>query len=273
MTTGSADQPDDSVFHDASLRAFQCGVIVRSSKNIIAANSLDNITNICKCFFDELDLSGYFRISMDDEISKSMFGKGISRIAADTLKNNTQTGNQKVLLQDGFLIVNTSSTYFFLSTEKLSASYIDILKDNLVFFVDVIEAWCINHLQKKSMHRDFECARSNLTDKLKDSVRGIATANKYLIENYYSMSEDLLTSLVVRFPTLALEADQEEMILDIINLAINKQLGAILHQIESNNKLCDVIGETFDTLTDIAKDEDSFDSFSGQSCELAIQIF
>ncbi len=271
--TELSGQLDLSVFRDATLRAFQCGIIVRSSRNIIAANSLEKITCICKSFFDELDLSGYFKMSMDDETSKSMFGKGISRAAANKLKNKTESNKQKVLIYEGFLIINTENTCFVLSTEKLDCSYIATLQDNLMFFVDSIEAWCINHLQKKSMHRDFDSARSNLTDKLKESVHGIATANKYLIENYYAMSEDLLTSLVVRFPTLALEADQEEMILDIINLAIKKQLGAILHQIESNNKLCDVIGETFDTLTDIAQDEDKFDSFVGQSCELASQVF
>lgn len=271
--TDSAAQLDFSAFHDASLRAFQCGIIVRSSRNIIAANSLDKITSICKSFFDELDLSGFFKMTMDDEIARSMFGQGISRAAASKLKNKAESKKQKLLLFEGFLIINTPSTCFVLNTEKLDCRYIDTLQDNLMFFVDSIEAWCINYLQKKNMHRDFDYARSNMSDKLKESVTGIATANKYLIENYYSISEDLLSDLVVSFPTLALEADQEEMILDIINHSIKKQLGAILSQIESNNKICDVIGETFDTLTDIAQEAENFDSFVEQSCELTSQIF
>lgn len=271
--TDLASQLNFSVFRDATLRAFQCGIIVRSSRNIIAANSLDKITSICKSFFDELDLSGFFKMTMDDEISRSMFGTGISRVAASKLKNRAESKKQKVVIYEDFLIINTPNTCFVLNTENLDCNYIDTMKDNIMFFVDSIEAWCINYIQKKSMHRDFDCARSSMSGKLKESVSGIATANKYLIENYYSISEDLLSDLVVSFPTLALEADQEEMILDIINHSIKKQLGAILSQIESNNKICDVIGETFDTLTDIAQEEEKFDSYVGQSCELATQIF
>lgn len=226
-------------------------------------------------FLSDLDLSGFFRIEVEGESVKRMFGQGVKRELMYKMRAciNCYDPCQKVLREDGFLSIKTGNTYFLVDTHNVQEEFADILQDNLTLFVDSVQSWCNKQITHLNVHKQHQTAKDQLANKLRESISGITTANKQLIQNYHTISEDLLSNLIARFPSLALEADQEEMVLDIINISIAKQVDIIQGQIESNQELCNLLREAIESLAidevkEIQMASNDVENFEGPAVEL-----
>ncbi|WNO07616.1 hypothetical protein [Teredinibacter sp. KSP-S5-2] len=262
-------------YQGSSIHAFQCGVIVRAVRSILSASTLGSLESSCLIFLTDLNLSGFFRIEVEGESVKRMFGHGVKRELMLKMRScaNCYDLCQKVLREDGFLSIKTGNTYFLVDTHSVHGDFVDILQDNLLLFVDSVQSWCNKHITHINVHQQHQTAKDQLSNKLRESIRGIVTANKQLIQNYHTISEDLLSNLIARFPSLALEADQEEMVLDIINQSISKQVDIIQGQIESNQDLCNLLTEAIESLSkdevkEIQMASNDVESFGGPAIEL-----
>ncbi len=223
------------------------GTITRSSRLLLKCDSLDSFTNTITVTLENLGTSGYFKILCGPESRNRQFGKGIKKSYCDVIKSD-YTDQDKIYSGDDFLIFNTANVMLIVDSRELEDMDFDLLRDNIAIFVDTIHAWLEHHSKLWKDRKTSENERQDITKKLQDFTRCLTRLNNNLIENQQLINEELISSLSAIFPTLGLEPDQEETILNIVESTVMKEQQVMQNQVNQNNDVTVLIHQAIDAL-------------------------
>lgn len=218
------------------------GLNARSTANLIHAHTLQDMITICERYFKEMDLRGFFRVCVNDECHTKKFGleKASTNYSRMAKIAEALTQDQKIIVTDEFLIINAEMLLLTVEVDDQVQSDVSIYQDLLVIFTDTLEGWLTNYGLKKLLSKN-----------LNRSLQDIIQASQDLIEKYIAESDELLYGIIARFPTLGLEIDQEEMILDVIRDSSRRQLSLLENEIQRNSKFGDILIESVKALEDV----------------------
>lgn len=224
------------------------GSAIRYSRDLIKTQSAEKALELTGRYLGGLSLSGYLRFLVGDARRPTTFGNKISRHFVHeicAIKPHLAS-DEKICIAEDFVIIKSRMSFIFLCRKELDAQRLDKLQDILAVLLDTIDAWLDNYMLRKE-----------ISLVLQNSLSDLISSSSELLNQHRSASDDLLSSMIVRFPILGLQADQENMILDILNVAAEKHIELIEKQIKKNNSLGDILISSVDMLNNA---DEYFDS-------------
>lgn len=248
-------------YHRCLRQQFLFGLNARVSSSLIHAGNLIDSIEISKRYLEEMELKGFLRVCVNQECHTNVFGDNFSSKAFSQIAKKEDLFNKhdKILMVGDFLIIKSPQLILAVEFDNRTREDADIFQDLLVIYTDNLEGWLCNYGLKKS-----------LSFNLNRSLQDIIQASQELIEKYISESDELVYDIMARFPTLGLESDQEEMILDIIRDSSKKQLNLLENEIQRNSKFGDILIESVRLLEDAhtKKTENQFETHNQSSVDL-----
>lgn len=230
--------------------AHQCGLLTRASRALFHCRSLDQAVRIFGDTLFELGLSGCF--SIGDEARRSqahVFGDKLSKETFDEMLQQC-TDAEKVCVVGSCLMVRTKDLKLLGCMALDDAIVRDLIQDNLAIFCDSFQAWLDRFLEDENKEQRTYHDRLRYADKMNEILGCISRFNLHLIEGNRDIYQDLLSALIAKFPSLGLEADQEETILNLIEGAKNRQEKHLIMQLKYNDDLKEIISTSVENILD-----------------------
>lgn len=238
---------DAALLSTAMKSNFQLGVFSRASRIFMQCNEFNPFCYYVTDTLEELGLSGRIKLTAGGNCAHTPFGQGICPNVYNSL-NDLAHCSSKILLQPNFFIFNTQHVLLILDTEKNEAMEIDLLVDNMTIYMDTIHYWLEQHHKITKERKEIEHERSRVVSNLHSFIECITRLNQHLTEAQQTVNEDLLTRLIGIFPIMGMEADQEEIILNIVHDARRKERALIEQQLQQNDDLRTVMRQAIAAL-------------------------
>ncbi len=221
------------------------GCSSRASNSLMHAGGMEDAAGVTKAFLNDMGLSGYFLFNTEQSFPVTRFGSGVCQEVLQDMRRIQECidGTDKICVEHHFIMVRAPLIHLFVVRDKGLEVDLGIIQDILPLYIDSLSVWVEDFLVKDKL-------RENLDSALSDTINGGAL----LIENYLKVSDELVCGMVSRFPTLGLEADQENMILDTLNASMKRHIDLIEYEIQRNSKLGDVLISTVGELLDAKED-------------------
>lgn len=237
----------DDYYRCTQLNAHQSGILNRASRELIQSDTLAEANTVLTSTLNELHLSGCFQVFWGSDRAFSKFGDGIQKSECHELFKIRKSG-QKIIWVDDYFVFNTHCLYLVANLKGQEPVAVDLLKDNITIFCDSFGAWVQLHHDKAIEREISTLEKLKAADKMNEILNCLTRLNTHLIEGNRQIFQNLLSGLVSQFPRLALEGDQEDAILDIIELAKDRQQANLSAQIQYNDDLKTVLSEAIGTL-------------------------
>ena len=221
--------------------AFQNGIISQAARAIISLTDLDDLVSVITTTLESLSVAGLGKVSCLEYRKSFQFGKRISREQCKELSCYA-TCQQKILATDDFIVVKNKSVLLIVNTSNIGPMESDLLQDNLASFADIIQSWTDDHADRKKAELALQAERSAAATQLDNVAQRLDILGEQLVNDFNQSAENLMSKLMSLFPSIGLEPDQEEKILDSIATALNRQELAILAQIDYNKDARALLG-------------------------------
>lgn len=231
----------------SEVNAFQNGVINRASRSIIASRELDDISNVLVTCFETLSLTGCGKIEYLGKRKSLSFGGKLTKSQCLEISCFRQCSD-KVSAQENYIYVNTKNILIVVSTADKYDLESDLLQDNVVVLADMIQHWIENRIEQKKIEDELKEERINTAKKIEGVSACMDRISKHISDVFHDSARDLLSDLSSKFPSMGLEADQEDYILDIVCKSVDKQRDALLIQDVYNKDLRDILRNTIGIL-------------------------
>ncbi len=238
----------NGAIHASYLNAHQCGVLNRISRSILAATNPEEIINIVASAAESLSLSGCCKIEALEQRLSVKFGRGFSRSQCTELVYLTNCQG-KVVATDHFLFFTTDNVFIVIDTCDLTELESELFKDNLTIFSDTLQTWIEQYSYQNKIQQRAKQERLMAADQMNDILTCLTRLNENLLGTHVHITEELISELVAKFPTMALEIDQEDNILNIVDTSVKKHQGIIDAQIKQNNDLKLIMAGAIEALT------------------------
>lgn len=238
---------DQALLATTMKNAFQLGVFSRASRLLMQCEEFDDFCHHATETLEEVGLSGRIKLSCGEENRQVTFGNGIRPVVFSSLSGLDRC-KSKICSGSTFFIFNTRHVLLILDTEDTDAVELDLLTDNLTIYMDTIHHW-LDQQQRISEERVKNgIERSKVITNLRSFVECVTRLSQHLTETQQAVNEDLLTQLISVFPVMGMEADQEEIILNIVNDARGKERTLMEQQLRQNDDLRFVMKQAIDAL-------------------------
>lgn len=251
--------PAAPVLDAASLamkNAYQLGIITRVTRRIVRCQSVRDICQVIGEASNQFHISGCFRVICAGEQNSCQFGEGISRVHCRQL-SYFGACDKKLNSTDAYTVFKTDHLLLVLLTADMSATDLDILKDNITILIDTIHFWLENHERIVNKEQESQIAKLTVADKMNDIVGTMLRFSQHLIESHQHLCQNLLSNLLVSLPSLGLEVDQEESMINLVGHA-NEEHGKLINlQISHNEEMRTVMADAVRLLANyVAEQED-----------------
>ena len=252
-TAPAASAPDAAAL--AMKNAYQLGIITRVTRRIVRCQSVRDICRVIEEAANQFNVSGCFRVICAGEQNSCRFGDGISRSHCLQLADIGEC-NHKLQSNDGYSVFKTDHLLLVLLTAGMSETDVDILKDNITILIDTIHFWLQNHERIVVKERESQAAKLVVADKMNGIAGTMLRFSQHLIENHRRLCHDLLSDLLVNLPSLGLEVDQEESMINLVGYA-NEEHGKLINlQIAHNEEMRIVMTEAAQLLANYVTEQE-----------------
>ncbi len=205
------------------------GVIARSCQQVVAATTLPEISQLIVEMFSELGISGLLRLQIKEEKLSQSFGESLRKSNLKKLLESNQQ-QQKVYQSCNITVIQDDSVIFLI--EDASVRYNHHLIDVMTSYIDIIQSWCNNYSHLRNIEQELFGERQKLINHIKQMQSKFDLVESQIDEIQEEVVEEILGNLMQAFPTLGLEADQENLILDIFHTSFNKQIKIFKNQMD-----------------------------------------
>ena len=244
-------KPSEQLLSFANENAYVCSAIARLSSSLNGSLPLAEIALKLKQFLCNLNVSGFCRLSLNDQTNRFFFNSGCPLKALHTF--NGINGN-KIQRSGSYILFKTESVDLILNLATKTEAEIDVFIDTTAILIDVIEntiSQCKTQLKlAEDRAQGLELAKLELSH----SMSKIEAENTEIQKRIHQMSQNFLHGLLNKLPALALEDDQEQYLIQLVefecyeladlaerNVASSEELsnsikGAIHNLVESQSK-------------------------------------
>lgn len=215
------------------------GLNARFTRKLMSTYSAEQALELSKKYLEDIGLSGYIRLLRGDARNAVKFGQQISRVSLKEIfsGNFCMKENEKICIEDDFIIIKTPLTFLFICRKNLNNLSVDKLQDVLAIFIDTVDTWLDDHIIRYELSNTLQCSMIELIEESAE-----------LLNYHHTASDELLSDIDALFPTLGLQQDQEDIILQTIKSALNKHMHQIGKQIQKNNALGETLLNSVDAL-------------------------
>jgi phosphotransferase system IIB component len=228
--------------------AFQLGVFSRASRLLMRCDEFDGFWPCVQETLKEVGLSGSIKFHCGDLVRYGTFGCGISPTVLHSLRCMDRC-QAKICSNNEFLIYNSDHVLLIVDTKGSDAADLDLMIDNLTIYMDTIQNWLDHHERLCTEREEIRKERIKVSINLDSFIQCITRLSEHLIHTQQAVNEELISQLIAVFPVLGMEADQEEVILNIVNDARAKERALLDQQLCQNNELRTVMKQAIDALT------------------------
>ena len=270
--SNSMIQIDKDHFDTILNNAYQCGVVSRSSKLLMCCKLSDELSEVFLEALVTFGVSGIFKLYFEDAEYVRVVGKGIPKHIFKEIEALPES-QDKVSETQHLMAFTTKNVKLVIATTTLNSQQTGLYKDNLMQLVDAIQAWVENYHFDRSTKQQHVNDKVVSAERLHEVVHCLNKLNLHLIESNRQISQDLYSNLIAKFPMLALEADQEESILDIMKDALDRQDVLMKAQVHHNDELKDILKQAINSLVEDIEEHFSFKGLGQNSALAGSQVF
>lgn len=242
------------------------GQLCQFSRALLQSGDLDAALKQANNLLLNIGASGFIRLSCATDSKRSFFNQGVSRQDLLSLQS-LAARSDKICCDHQLLQIKTLHVYLVVEVSKLQPYQKDILTDHLAIFVDTLDAWLQLYEQKAHHEQDRLQQNNHHAQLLHQSISQLEQISDNLKMSYQQLIQELLCNFTRHFPTMALEHDQEELILAIAEHECDKHASAVSKQLSENRSLIALLNATAQQLTQTEEQQDKMLS-NGQSIEL-----
>ena len=229
METASTQQ----TIHLAMQNAYQAGILSRASRALIGCQQFGEFVQVVSRTFEELDCCGCAKFTFAEDSSHIRLGKGVGK------QCNCENS----------IVLNSKRVALIIDISKKSATESGLLRDSISIFFDTMNSWLEHHSSIHDERKETALEKMDIVKNLDNFTECLYRINDHLLETQQHVREDLLSQLIGAFPRLGLDADQENMILDIVNNAIERENQLLNSQVQQNVELRELIQRAVFALT------------------------
>lgn len=209
------------------------GQISHFTTALLNDRSLQQAINHAKTLLENISVCGFIKCGHKDESIKTFSGKGFGRKALKYVQELTGNSN-KIIRTSHVLQIKTEDVYLLASIDNKSEMDKDILVDQLAIFVDILQSWFNNFQSQKQVEALHYASNKTHASRLTESIQLLEQANLKLSHSYQHLLQEIVCTLTQNFPTMALEADQEDLIMSLVEHECQKHQSVILEQLNQN---------------------------------------
>ena len=235
MTNTTSMTIEQKHYNTLQANAHQCGLLNRASRLLLQSKNLHQAAEVLQSTLEDFPLSGYVKLFTHSKNLVRKFGQGIPRRDFATIRDSFKSNN-KIQVRNEHLLIQTANTQLIVKLEAKLLAYSGLVQDNLAIYCDTLQAWVEAYQAKRQLQQQQLQERLSSAQQLQDLVHCLTKLNGHLLQNHQLIVQELLSALLAQFPTLALQADQEEAILDVVNRSLNKQGQLLDAQVQNNNE-------------------------------------
>ena len=242
---GSADRQLIDTYAETSAIS---GQICQFSRALLATDDINEALTLAKNVLINTNTSGFLRMCSQQHSKRCFFNQAPKRAFLVTFKKAIKHPH-KIYCDGEVLQIKTSRLYLIINIKCLKSYQKDILIDHLAIFVDTLDAWLKLKDHKDAFaqaHIDKNISQAN---QIEQTTSQLKTITNHLESSYQALVQELLCALTTKFPTMALELDQEELILELIQNECQKHKVAVSKQVNKNKQLLTLLENTVEQLT------------------------
>lgn len=219
------------------------GQMCQFSRALLQSNSLDTALAQAEKLLLNIGASGFIRLTCQVGSIRRFFNKGLSR---RVLLNLQQLVNSelKITTSKGLLQLKTQYVYLVVDITQLKPYQQDIFVDHLAIFIDTLDAWLQLFEEKERDKRHHVEQNDQHASQIYQSITQLEIISDRLQVSFQQLVQELLCNFTKHFPTMALEHDQEELILAIAEHECDKHAMAITKQLTENKSLISLLNST-----------------------------
>jgi hypothetical protein len=226
------------------------GQISHFTTALLNDRRLERAINHAKTLLDNINVCGFIKCGNENNSLKSFTGKGFDRTALKYVQELTGNNN-KIIMTSHVLQIKTQDVYLLASIANKTELEQDILVDQLAIFVDILQAW-FNNFQSQERVEALHKANNKIhANRLTESIKLLDSANKKLSNSYQHLLQEIVCTLTQNFPTMALEADQEDLIMSLVEQECQKHQSVILEQLQQNQHVSNHLVDAVEQLNSV----------------------
>jgi hypothetical protein len=261
------EQNNNNIINSFAETASLNGSIARFSRAIMETHCLKTFSKHVRNLLSESDTSGLLRFRLPNEQSKHVVNKGVKRRLLSQLQELITT-QDKIARTTDLLQFNTQYTYLVIDIEDKADYQQDLLVDNLALLVDTIDLWLQNFIDTQDKFEALKADNQKHAVQIEQSITLIDQSNQNLSQSYQTLIHDILCRLTSQFPTMALEHDQEEMILKLVESECLKHRTVIDAQKQQNEEVKQLLQSAIEQLNQSFENQVKEHTTAQQSVEL-----
>ncbi len=241
----------------AMVNSHHNGLIARSSRSILECLTANDVMGVVTRTLDELGLSGggQFIVDADGECLNFQFGGGLS-LSYGSGENGFVNFDDNSDSDSGSLVFREKNFLLIISFETEPNAEREQLRDNLTILVDIVQGWISRSLESTRVEFLQRNQRVDLTIKMTGIIDCLGKVSQHLIDSHHRVVERLNAELLAQFPNMSLEPSQEGSIINIANLAMEKQKGLLKSQLNQNEDLRLIMQEVIKALVLVETQEE-----------------
>ncbi len=246
MAINSNNNPD--VILQSLFRSnHQLGITTRFASAISRVKDTESLTRLTEAALIDFGMSGLFQIVEPSNKYLKRFGNAIDRSVFERLVCMQKCGD-KICARDNFIIFCLTHFTLILDAADLKEEQIDETKDNLAIFCDIIDAWINQYVQVQQQLEELAVYKNQILENISLLTQNVGNTSHTIKTQHAEIAQSLLHKLATRFPTLGLEPDQEDEILNNIETTIEMYGKLIKDQVLSNHQLIALLSEAAEFL-------------------------
>ena len=236
----SCDQFDKDAISVATLSAFQSRVTSRVSKSLLACRSFGQFTVVITSAMEDLGCSGFGKFMFARDVSHIKFGNGL----------------REGVSSDQHIIMNSERVALIVDATQVIKAEVSMLRETVAILFEVMTIWLQSYSDARDYRLEVMQEQINVVEHLDSSTQCLHRINDQLIEGQNNIREQLLSQLMEAFPTLDLSTYQQNVILNIINRATEREREALSLQIQQNSELRALVERVIEVLKSSDAPED-----------------
>ena len=238
------EESDISVI--AMKNAHHLGVISRQSCQIMRCQSVVSLLEMFVDVANEMSISGCIVIEFNGEKSSAQFGRGVSKMVCKyfTCEECSYQWSKKIQKHEKCITFSDKHITMVLETSHFTSEEEGLLQDNLAILIDTIELWIETQEKQAQSIIHLENNKKKAIQEMEKVLETMVRFNLHLVNRHREISENLMCNLASKFPSLGLDADQENYIIDIVNDSNSRHQGLVDQQVSEGEELKKILMKT-----------------------------
>lgn len=210
-----------AMFNDLMRQSNHLGIINRFSRKLIRATTISEVAEELYLCISEFDLTCYITIQSDYVCEEVWCGNPERSLKYKLANADFKSTN--VIAAGCFVIIQYSNISLIVLLE--SESQRPILQDTLATFCETANDGIVKVQHIADLELSYHNKSREVANDLQNLNGTLSRLSESLSEQQHILSQNLLLNFMTLFPSIALEQDQEDKILEIV-----EQVNGEIHQ-------------------------------------------